>query len=502
MSAEHSAETNVTASSSEEAARDHLVRASTVVSKRGPMGLLDEDEQRVAMGAYDRSRYEEYQRQVDLEMQRRAVEGGYDSDMDRDEAAHMLVRDPEQEAWRHQDEWMDEYRRRLGPEVKLEQDLAMRRAEEEAARNRHFKASPVPSAVLEPRYERMLMEKEASTSMMEKPFSFYYRDQERQAQREALARAAKDPNRFQTNFRARDPPTHTKEERLKHMLIHMEAKREATRRRVEEARRLARERAEEEAQRRREAANRAYQERLRSVDPMVHHGPHPSRPAGLVPDFNSLHRNHEVQMARARANIRKRVTVPQAQKALERRQKIILDMQVRRTPLPAYLVEYMARSPGNHSTNVRKSSTAVAAQDGAFQTREEKEAVARKASEKLRAEALRRADRLLAAAAARKQQEAAVAGEYGLASDVGATAAGGGADQSSSGRGAAMRRRTAVTGRTDNPEVYVEARHMQIERRVRMVVEDALLDQGIEAYRYVEGVGDSKKDQKGKAEAE
>jgi hypothetical protein len=41
-----------------------------------------------------RSRYEEYQRQVDLEMTRRALEAGYDSDMDREAAAELLVVTP------------------------------------------------------------------------------------------------------------------------------------------------------------------------------------------------------------------------------------------------------------------------------------------------------------------------------------------------------------------------------------------------------------------------
>ncbi|KAG2452703.1 hypothetical protein HYH02_002935 [Chlamydomonas schloesseri] len=628
---------------------DHLARASAIFNSRAPLGVMDDAESRMAMGAYDKARYEEYQRQVDLEMQRRAVDGGYDSDVERDEAAALLVEQPQEEteddeslarrmqleaSWKLQDEWMDAYRERFGPEdgylperaasegggsplqgelsvmsnaqagvmgspfvpivskdlplsagyasegpdaynphrrtrrklffkstvpkpfefeqrersrpksiakVKFEQDLAIRRAEEEAARNRKFRASPLPAAVVEPRYERMLLEAEVKrqlshqrrleelASMMEQPFSFFYRDQERELAREELAKAAKDPNRFQVAFRARDAPPTTKQERFRMMQLELEAKRESTRRRVEEARRAAKERVEEEAKRRQAAANRAYQERLRSVDPAVHYspnGPHPTKPMGAVPDFNGLHRQWEVQMARARANIRKRITVPQEfrlngadpaeqaardHKAEERRQRIILDMQVdaellpemrwpyksprgkvRPTPMPAYLVERMGRSPGNHAATARKSATVTAAKGGAYSLREEKEAAARKASEKLRAEALRRADRLLKEAAARKQAEADAAGggggDFGLASDVGATAAGG-VDQSSSGRGAANRRRVEVAGRQDNPQVYVEARHMQIERKVKEVVEDALLDQGIEAYRYVEGVG-------------
>lgn len=62
--------------------------------------------------------------------------------------------------------------------------------------------------------------------------------------------------------------------------------------------------------RRQEAASRAYQERLRTVDPDPR-APFPRKPLGALPDFNSLHRQWEVQMARARANIRKRITVPQ-----------------------------------------------------------------------------------------------------------------------------------------------------------------------------------------------
>ncbi|PNH10404.1 hypothetical protein TSOC_002848 [Tetrabaena socialis] len=576
------------------ASPDPLVRASAVAGARKPLGLMDADEQRIAVGAYDRSRYEEYQRQVDLEMQRRAVEGGYDSDRERDQAAALLVRDPQEAAWQDENDWMDESpgyasegpdaysrqrhaarrlfnrsttttqpfefeeRERARPksiaQVKLEQDLAIRRQEEEAARATHFRASPVPASVAEPRYERLLLEAEASggrrglgstgsglQAPLAKPFSFYYRDQDREASRESLARAAKDPARFQERFKA--------------LMLEMEARRDTTKRRVGEARKAVQERVQVEAQRspgsahaarlallastaalaapsppppppRQEAANSAYKYRLKSVDPAVHSLPHPHKPPGATPDFDTIHRQHELQMAKARAHIRKRITVPQeftlnganrdeqtarARKAEERRHRIILDMQVdaellpemrwphksprgkvRPTPIPAFLVKYMSQPPGNRSANVRQSSTALAVREGAFMTRAEKETIQRRASEKLRADSLRRADDWLAKAAARKMQEADAAraargGSY-LPSDsnVGATAGGG--DPSSNARGAAMRRRAAVSGREDNPEVYVDARHAQIERQVREVVEDTLLDQGIAAYRFVEGV--------------
>ena len=37
--------------------------------------------------------------------------------------------------------------------------------------------------------------------------------------------------------------------------------------------------------------------------------------------------------------------------------------------------------------------------------------------------------------------------------------------------------------------MHIEARHAQIEKQVKGIVEDALLTQGIDAYRYVEGGG-------------
>ena len=46
--------------------------------------------------------------------------------------------------------------------MKLEQDLAIRQQEAEQARAFRFRALPVPAAVAEPRYERMLMEEEVS----------------------------------------------------------------------------------------------------------------------------------------------------------------------------------------------------------------------------------------------------------------------------------------------------------------------------------------------------
>ncbi|KAF5828312.1 hypothetical protein DUNSADRAFT_17796 [Dunaliella salina] len=47
-------------------------------------------------------------------------------------------------------------------QVKSEQEREVKRMEEEAYKRYRFKAKPIPSTVTEPKYERMLMEAEAT----------------------------------------------------------------------------------------------------------------------------------------------------------------------------------------------------------------------------------------------------------------------------------------------------------------------------------------------------
>jgi hypothetical protein len=51
----------------------------------------------------------------------------------------------------------------------------------------------------------------------------------------------------------------------------------------------------------------------------------------------------------------------------------------------------------------------------------------------------------------------------------------------------AVQRRAGLAGRGEAPLMHIEARHAQAERAAKEMVEAALLQQGIEAYRYVEG---------------
>jgi hypothetical protein len=52
---------------------------------------------------------------------------------------------------------------------------------------------------------------------------------------------------------------------------------------------------------------------------------------------------------------------------------------------------------------------------------------------------------------------------------------------------ATMERRMGLTQRKEAPLMHIEARHQQAQEQARALVEEALLQQGIAAYRYVEG---------------
>lgn len=145
---------------------------------------------------------------------------------------------------------------------------------------------------------------------LEKPFTFYERDKARAAQREAMVRAAKDPNRFQRSFRANPIPESTRDERYKHMMAALEEKRNQWRQRAEATAEAVKLRTAEAAARRSASAGRAYTERLRTVDP-VYNQKYDTTPLGAVPDFSKLHGEWTMRLAAAKAANRQRVTVPQ-----------------------------------------------------------------------------------------------------------------------------------------------------------------------------------------------
>ena len=458
-----------------------VLASSALPPPSGP--AMTEEELLIASGAFHTEKYNEFNRQVDMEMDRRAMEtGGYDSDLEREDEVirrlHGPDEDDEEEAmaknekdarasgWKDQDRWMDYYRQRFGPEegydpgrrstqsspgagaeiyqqylvnyrtphpghlseqeeavlghhfvpnvyetlpleamaalqvrgpgkkskwgptvplapfefekrekdrpktimqVKLEQDLEIKRQEEEAARSYRFKSSPIPPSVSEPKYERMMLEDEIrrqirrerramelhSLQSNEKTFSFQSKEQDRLALREAAVQAAKDPNRFQIKFTAKPVPRAVHEQRLRAMQVELEARRAETKARIAAARDKVASEATAKEQARRKAADEAYLERLRLdklrvVDPILNQK-YDTRPVGTVPDFDRLHEMNDMEMTRLRSNTRRALTVPhefklngttpdqqrtREKKALERRQKIILDMQLDAEMLP------------------------------------------------------------------------------------------------------------------------------------------------------------------------
>lgn len=47
---------------------------------------------------------------------------------------------------------------------------------------------------------------------------------------------------------------------------------------------------------------------------------------------------------------------------------------------------------------------------------------------------------------------------------------------------------TDDTDRKDTPHQHIQARHHQAEKEAKEIVEDVLLQQGLDVYQYVEGV--------------
>lgn len=47
-----------------------------------------------------------------------------------------------------------------------------------------------------------------------------------------------------------------------------------------------------------------------------------------------------------------------------------------------------------------------------------------------------------------------------------------------------------IESREDTPQQHIQARHRQVEKEAREIVEDVLLQQGLDVYKYVEGGAD------------
>eukprot|EP00798_Chlamydomonas_sp_ICE-L_P014787 gene14787-20837_t len=625
---------------------------------------INEDEFRMAAGAFAPDKFAEYNRQVDMDMERRALEEGYESDQERErnamdamdsltKAQRMEFERQEeegkemaqllQETWQEQDSWMDFYRNRLGPndgyhfneqqegdeggygqgeprsthsspgprhqylvdqyntarlnrgylseeeemyangdpflhtmtgklraeglhsilrdppanirrsmfkptvplapftfeereknkpksihKVKLEQDLALKRREDEAINRLRFHASPLPKSVMQPRYAAMTLQREVQRQVnreqrimelhgqIQQPFSFEQREAERQALKETYMRDAKDPNRFQVPFKAKGVPLHMREERFKLMQIQMEEKRGDARSRAEMARQHAKERVKAETAERVSEADRAYKNRLHAVDPIWNQR-YETRPPGAVPDYNAMHAQWEMDAARIRANNRRPITVPNdfklndgtpADQSLERRQRIILDKQLDSELLPEMQWPYTTprgrvrpvpppatvdNLPDYKIAETRANMLRIAynkgmMKRGQYDMKDERD---RKALDKARKEAMVRAQTWMTIQQDIQRKKSGVSevdisglgGEHGGGGTADAMMGGGGGGSGLS----VADRREALASRSQAPVQYIEARHAQAEKKARGIVEDELLKQGLDTYKYVEG---------------
>eukprot|EP00803_Ostreobium_quekettii_P010555 evm.model.scf_376EXC.5 EVM.evm.TU.scf_376EXC.5 scf_376EXC:50420-62632(+) len=397
--------------------------------------------------------------------------------------------------------------------VKTEQDVHIKRMEAEAARRGSFRANPIPKSTREPRFENILWEQDFRRrtnhdaavevlNQMQAPFSFYERD--KLAAQERSRRMRKDPKRFQVPFKAKDVPKHVKEGRYSLLLAEAEA-------RKIRARALAREKLAmvqmpprmEAAEREQPAAKTASdpKARPRGVDP-AWNTKYPSRRLGEVPDFAAMHMQWAHRQATARSANRARVTVPQgpyfsgrgAKGDAQHRRRIQNDSQchdehlpeqrwpfvssrrkVHSTPPPDFSLEPSFKVSDTRANRLRARSIRKLRRRGKYASQEERELME---AEKLRRESERRAKLYV-----RMQQ--AKARSLGL-TPAPPTATEKHTLQQPEPDISSREPKRDLENRKDTPAQHIKARHKQVEQQAREIVEEVLLEQGLDVYKYME----------------
>ena len=126
---------------------------------------------------------------------------------------------------------------------------------------------------------------------------------------------------------------------------------------------------------------------------------------------------------------------------------------------------------------LRKAHTRQNKRHGRYEEKKEKEERALREAEK---EAQKRASTWmeLQSEIARKKGDG---GDIDLSGLGGGGGGGGGTDGGSRKTGG---RREHLADRSDAPAQYIEARHAQAEKRAQQIVEDALMQQGLDSYTY------------------
>ena len=385
----------------------------------------------------------------------------------------------------------DQNKHKTISQVKLEQDLALKAKEEAEACKVRFKANPLPRATLQPRYEKLTREQAARTrenkrrsqenlKRAEKPFSFYFSDKERKAAREEKLERARNTN--SNSFKANPIPASVHESLYELLQFDRERRKEEAREKAAKA-----------------LTKASLPERMKNAAPKKVPAYDTSKPysqykLGEVPDFDALHADFDSKLARMRARNRRQLTVPKdfhlggrnkaeaearQRKSELKKQMILLDMELDKQDLPETRWPYKgnrsptkptpppaAQAPVEYKTTtaarLREKNVKAAKAAGQYDSREQKEA---KAEKQRRREASRRMADWLKVQRKRAQEgvpgagspERTRSGERDFADAVGI------------------------------PRMHVAARHKQVADEAHKIVEQALLEQGLDAFKYYDG---------------
>ena len=410
--------------------------------------------------------------------------------------------------------------------VKMEQDLLIKQAEEEAKKKVVFHAKPIPKSVLEARYNNMIKEQETIRMMKhearkkklvdnEKPFAFYLVDKKRQEIKQKKIREAREAKIKVKPFRANTVPSSTYEPRYE--LLKMEEQRRDSKIK-ERARKLF---AESKMPPRMDIENSKSSPipRAKGSKPLKS----PVKKIVIndhIPDYKKLHKEFEEKLQKAKAKNRLKRTVVKEfhlggrtkeeaeanQKRMEKRLKTILkdiqsdsnELKELRWPYMSTRAKVMPTKPNfdrkstfkvgdTLAVRLRAAEYQKAKERGQYDTKEEKEA--RKERWRLK-EAKKRKQ---AWSKLHKIHAAAIADPMlNDSAEVGTEETGEAYDENSSTLTTARKVDSDTVPPTVEDKTYsktsaqhVIARHKQVAKRAQEIVEKALLAQGVDAYNFV-----------------
>ena len=348
-------------------------------------------------------------------------------------------------------------------EQRLEQDLAIEAALEEAELKKRFVPKPVPKSTAEPRFTRMLeterlrRERNRETRKQalvetERPFSFYVRDKAKASEKgdpaNAEALKARRANKFQRKFVAKAIPKAVKELRLPSMEAEAARRKEEARIAAEIALKESKmpERMAENVAKKETGSAPGSDERRKKWS----FQPAPRKP---VPDFDALHaaffrRLKEAKQSRPSTAVRefrlheksspqRRAELRKIEKDMKEDENVLPEVRwpfaslrapVKSTPPPSFdksvRPDFLKKNE-NLATKLRRQAVLRAKASGHYATKEEREALEiaeREAENRRRAAAWARSQtgagggasldaRPDVAAAARRKQQSQIAKE-------------------------------------------------------------------------------------------